>query len=1253
MCTKKKVELKTKSTIQIKNLLDKYDVIYDTDEKDDLIDLYVGYLEHIKESSKKKTSIKKRKLINTCNINFETQYAYTNIDEDEYIHIDEIINENKKYKCLLCNNGHELVLVNGKKNKPHFRHKNSEDTDMDNPMTKWHCEWQGNFLKCEVYFNNKDKNKCIKTKRYADVLLNNTTTIEFQHSPITLEEVNDRKNDFALHHKNIIWVVDGNRTIKENELKCSNRIYLEFTTDYWKYQSFLNYEYIYIDIDERIYKIYPNKIKSHMIDVQNPKNKSEFIQALKDNINLWEDDIPIQTRMTIKQQGAGNGKTYGIIQMLEEDNYQHYNCFIIVTKQHAAKSVIYDEFKDQYEKNILKYIKINKEEKKSNKYIIEYHNNRINKDCKIIIATVDSFMYSIGDKNKKGINKFEEIVNSVIDGTIETTERGKIKYASINPKLNKETLLVIDETQDLTENYGKAILKIMRNKYIDTYIVGDKLQSISYEQNSFVYLLENEFSYVRKENVKRINLCRRFINKSLINFVNTMINFNEFKLDIIDTPPDLIGIEDKDALCIFNGQSIYNDDNEDKINNEVEQIMIKFDNEVELNNRVPEDFLIVTSFTTKNPLINALEIAIDIYWKDKFNHNKYQNNVLKKNNYWKDNINRDNYTRYAVFHKSVRGTSIDLEESKKATRLVSVHSSKGDGRKVVFVIGITESGLRKFSGLSDNLVYTSLLHVAITRMEEKLYIRYEDNNDKLALKFNRYLIENYDDENISPIINISHSIDYNYIKEYNQRIVYDVLDKNIIKKSKNQDIIEKEEEKKIIDLGHHQIRFYTFYINILLKITTLENHNIINDDNFKRQIYEKLRAIKDTNKIKEYKTWKGYNKCLSTNFKNRFNDNKKFIPILDLSDKGKDYKKYYKFISIFIKKIQEKLDLLINKKKMIEKLCPYESVILHYMMSSYNDGIFTDIHISDVYNITNIYNNSFNKLMKGHDNCCCKDYFTKDNDLNTKDNEMQKYILNHYENINKVDIILDNFNSKYNNISWLINHPVNYNGNKHFKLWNKFNLIGYNDKNVINCYIKPQLNSLNLEEIKLNSIYDTYLLQNINKEENNYNRFNNKEIITCIFTFDTEEPQYLIWNKEIIQHNNKMFEDNIYKYICEEYSKENNIIFKFYQFWKNKYISENKKFRPLKLIKYINTKYIDEKDKYEICTKKIPIYIDKLLNHIEYSIENCTDKKNKLKILENYDNKEYFLSVINEKLKDSINAFLGLDEDSDSDDDDY
>ena len=37
--------------------------------------------------------------------------------------------------------------------------------------------------------------------------------------------------------------------------------------------------------------------------------------------------------------------------------------------------------------------------------------------------------------------------------------------------------------EDLKINYANAIIQIMRNRYIDVYIVGDKLQSISFENN--------------------------------------------------------------------------------------------------------------------------------------------------------------------------------------------------------------------------------------------------------------------------------------------------------------------------------------------------------------------------------------------------------------------------------------------------------------------------------------------------------------------------------------------------------------------------------------------------------------------------------------------------------------------------------------------------------------------------------------------------------------------------------------------------
>ena len=60
--------------------------------------------------------------------------------------------------------------------------------------------------------------------------------------------------------------------------------------------------------------------------------------------------------------------------------------------------------------------------------------------------------------------------------------------AAILTNLRAGDVLFIDETQDLTKDYGNAIIRIIKDKYIDADIVGDALQSISFEDNAFVYL---------------------------------------------------------------------------------------------------------------------------------------------------------------------------------------------------------------------------------------------------------------------------------------------------------------------------------------------------------------------------------------------------------------------------------------------------------------------------------------------------------------------------------------------------------------------------------------------------------------------------------------------------------------------------------------------------------------------------------------------------------------------------------------------
>ena len=98
-----------------------------------------------------------------------------------------------------------------------------------------------------------------------------------------------------------------------------------------------------------------------------------------------------QCKLFIKQQGAGNGKTYGIVQMLEDDDKSHYQNFIYITKQHSAKHIIKTEFENQHKTfKSLSNIEI-QQSPDQKKYIIKYFNEKSNINCQIIISTIDSF----------------------------------------------------------------------------------------------------------------------------------------------------------------------------------------------------------------------------------------------------------------------------------------------------------------------------------------------------------------------------------------------------------------------------------------------------------------------------------------------------------------------------------------------------------------------------------------------------------------------------------------------------------------------------------------------------------------------------------------------------------------------------------------------------------------------------------------------------------------------------------------------
>lgn len=1085
--------------------------------------------------------------------NFNTSIAYVN-------GIETSIRDFCKQNTAYCIHGHELCGCQGEHNLWYFRHVYAND--IHNNVTKWHAEWQRHFTHTEIWFDLKEGQH---SRRRADIVEGNYV-VEIQHSPILKEEVDNRNHDYALHNKQVFWVIDGsNMDINEDVLTFDSS---------WKLDSFLNCEYIYINKQDKVYKIAPSSVKSMTVHVI-PIEKNTWIDSFKTQPIVYE--TPVQHTIYLKQQGAGNGKTWGIIQMLAREEFRHYTKFIYVTKQHSARVILKDEFQNQ--QFDLGFTNISEIQEKNKKFIIQY-TNKIGTECSIVIATIDSFMYAVGDKTVKSFDMFPGIAQSIVEGHLDADIRGKIKYAGINPKLNAETLYIIDEAQDLNVCYANAVMEIMKKTNMDIYVVGDKLQSISNELNAFTTFQPHAICEEPK------NECRRFIHPQLVDFVNHMIPFDKFGLLPI-TPY---------TACEHTHQAVFpilaklNKLNRIDIEDTVNKIMHEFAKEVHKYHYVPENFLIVLPFVSTNPLANMLEIAINEFWVEQIKQPYY-----KTLPFWKEH-NTDNYYRYCVFHKSEEGSSINLDESAHATRMVSIHSSKGDGREVVFVIDISESGLKVYSGISDSLKYHSLLHVALTRMKESLYIVY--TQDEIGKHIHAWLSKtNQEFEvntiNITPTIKVKEDIITHYGEEFNALVQLEFIESSII--------------TEVIDMSHHNIRY-----GILIE----KVRELLENENGKQQIKTQKNISCKTN-VQLWNTWKEYNFRLKLN--KGFEDDagnwqqELTIPLLKIKERT-----YAHYLTI----IQKHINHIRKQHSKNVKLCPFELVILYYMNQIIQRHYTSKITMMELYNIVDVYEKAFKHHFKGHELCCCKSTFID----NLNKNSFSDYLNSHYEQMSHVDCLVHKLIETYPNTDWNADHRLKYidaNQTSRFIIQSECPFIGYNHHTVVLCYVHPQLTKLNVNQFKTRAIIDTFIVKYQNEYNNdNYAKYYKKQIVVCIIATNLNEPYYLT-----IEVDEDKTKELISKSMYDHYNFRNKEMYNLYKTYR-------KKHEPKDFIRNCITNWIEFK---EHTKSKVPMYIDGFMDDLNRQCRKCKDIHVFLQDLD-----ETFLEKLNEELEYSIRDFLKL-----------
>jgi len=353
------------------------------------------------------------------------------------------------------------------------------------------------------------------------------------------------------------------------------------------------------------------------------------------------------------------------------------------------------------------------------------------REISVYIITADSFAYnilppcSIKEVNKAGTHDyFKKLVSSIPDKLI----KENIQFISGTDVNLRNALIILDECQDLPCEYYMAFKHVVNKLNSNFYMIGDFLQSINAPDNIAKYLL----MYNQDETTKLIdgkNLVRRFHNPNLAVVVNHIVDFKKYNLPKIEsgctnkecgfdhTPYPIILLEPSfiEPPPDFKEFEKYQSE---KIILEIKKLLAeKF--------YKPEDFLFIMP-VIKCDFSAILDAELQHFWIDLIERDNKYRKWLYEQEYWGEflleNIKEYKF-RLSYRHMSNDGVSIDLSISEHASRIVSIHASKGDGRKVVFLVRFDSDEISRHPNAEiDSLKYDSMVHVGLTRAKERLYV---------------------------------------------------------------------------------------------------------------------------------------------------------------------------------------------------------------------------------------------------------------------------------------------------------------------------------------------------------------------------------------------------------------------------------------------------------------------------------------------------------------------------------------------------
>ena len=879
------------------------------------------------------------------------------------------------------------------------------------------------------------------------------------------------------------------------------------------------------------------------------------------------------------QRGAGCGKTYESIQLITaDDRFTCKDTFIYLTKMRSAKEVIYNEFQSQMNKQRLPLTLI-VDHNSGNQYFMKLARSD-GTEVTVIIGTMDSFTYAVRDRNKiiSGNDYFQQLVKSIRDGNLSIGSGGMITYAAATPFLTKQCLIVIDEGQDLQKEYSEAFEKIIDKTGIDTYIIGDKLQSILSDTNLFTHLANASYSPRIKRSVGK-NIIKRCHNRHFQDFINDVVSFKAEDLPPVEGVCSGEGCgymhEDTDGEAMpytvdphFKTASFLMDDilKVQHMEERWRSIENHMKEKIKKHGYLPENFMYIFPIVQySNELLAFLHIKLEEFWVDFFEQkDSYTElileNMRKNEEYWRTKLDAretdDTFYQHVFWHKSEDNRPINLIESNNASKMLSIHAAKGNGCECVYLLGLSEFTLKcHTNGIPNTLKYNSLLHVGVTRQKKYLYVGYDGFiDDDIAKRFRKYtnttLIEPYI-KDITPTIHHERMLDNELFYSGMDTIVhFETIRKGLLPDESEQ------ERNQTVDWGDHIIRYCAMRVKmdayLLSKSSALRLKFADLDEMLDDCKIVPVDGFNYSKKIAEL------NKRIKNNIKNYNKPPEKRSPpqklfLFFLCFKKQANSEYYKYESIIestIKKVQQK----IRSRTLI--FCPLESIVYCHLMELIQHPFTVRVSILDVYRLIACFD-AANSDLTAHSatyQCVCYNFFKqKKAGVISSEELLQRSVANHYKALEKMNEILPVLTTQLDriepsmSIDYKYDKTIQYcNGEKNqFEIKDKFEYLGSSKKNVIFFVLLPQLNKMNFEQKLFHCITKNFLLQSCED-------FEGKNVWGCMITLDALEPIMINLTEMLSQHD-AVVKRLVGEFIFGKYIKEHPRILSFFKFYESSF----------------------------------------------------------------------------------------------------